>query len=1147
MSISVKLQKAVYTAVAAAMILGAMFAYSVPKTLAAPAYDYELIHQSSYPSTLAPGETTNVWIEVKNTGSATWYNDVAPTIRLGSGSAYGAANQQRDYDSEFYDSASWLSMNRPVQMLHPEIRPGWHTRFQFNIKAPSTAGVYKAYFTPVADGLTWMKDIGIYWQLTVAGEGTGDDGDDGEEGTAEGTTVSLSSSTPAASTVLIGATGVPYLKFNIESDGDIDEIVVKRTGVGASSDFENVYLYDGNTRLTSGRSVASDTHMATFINLGLSGASKTLTLKADISATAGALNQSAFEVYSVNGNVLSSAVKGSTMTIGSQTMDTAIIAENSAAWTVTLGESQAEVARFSIDASGATNDVDFEAITLRQSGSLSNANLENLTLKEGSNELATTSEMDGEKAVFVLSSPYTITKGQTKYFAVYGDITGGRTTDNIQFYIDEKTDVTLTDSVYDMGMQLTNNFAYGDQVISLEGGAITLVDNGPAVTTFAVNSTQNTFLDFAVTSERNATVKKAKVNMKIYNAGVEELYGAANFGYLKNIRIVDTDTDSTIAGPLAAASSGTCVEEVNGGVGGVCDAGDNISYYKEFTDQFDLLAGETRNLALKADIDTSFTTTGRTIVLGLDLSGANYVYDTDASEYVANTEIVPNTLTGNSMSVGSDSLTVSLASTPVTSTSIKRATDVLAVGHLLKSGDTNDSRVTKLVYTGQGDLGAGYAAGNLDDIVAAANLYVDGSEVAGPVSVNTSGVITFNNLDIDILAGQTKKVELAVDISSTAGVGNDDKIWIGIANDTDITVENGDGNSFTAVDADGAAPWDGNDEANDDPTVEINVLSAGSIASSLDADTPDSAVAVAGDTSSDVLKVKFTTQYEAFTLNKMKLYVDVDNDSAAGAIDAESTADNNISSVILSYNGTSATGYLSGGMVEFTGLGIDIPKDDDLVVSAKVNYNSISAGATSGEKVELVYDANDGFEAVGGDSGSTVTDSTTDIVGGGIFTVRKTVPTFALNSSSPSGTLIPGVTEVIRIDIIADSGGDVIFDGTDTIDFDIASSATGLAARTFDLYDASTNNKIATQVSIAPDNANTVAFTDVSLTIAAGTTKTVYVKGDLQDYSTQGDTFRLDINDTSGLTWGDGEVANIATDTALLEGIPLTGNTLVKP
>lgn len=143
--------------------------FVIPKTEAvAPKYDYELVYQSAYPSTLEPGSVTNIWIEVKNTGNQIWKSYGNNIVRLGSGSSFGNANQKRDYTSEFanYD---WLSANRPTNISFSEVRPGETTKFQFNIKAPTNPGVYKAYFTPVVDGSQWMKDIGIYWQITVRG------------------------------------------------------------------------------------------------------------------------------------------------------------------------------------------------------------------------------------------------------------------------------------------------------------------------------------------------------------------------------------------------------------------------------------------------------------------------------------------------------------------------------------------------------------------------------------------------------------------------------------------------------------------------------------------------------------------------------------------------------------------------------------------------------------------------------------------------------------------------------------------------------------------------------------------------------------------------------------------------------------------
>lgn len=166
--------KKIVIALFSLVLISGFFAVPTANAASTPAYDYELITQSPYPATLTPGQIVNVWIEVKNTGTATWQalqNTPAyiatGAVRLGTGSAYGNSNQQRDYASEFENSGNWISNNRPTYISPMEIRPGWHTRFQFDIKAPLTPGDYKAYFTPVVEGVTWMKDIGIFWAIKV--------------------------------------------------------------------------------------------------------------------------------------------------------------------------------------------------------------------------------------------------------------------------------------------------------------------------------------------------------------------------------------------------------------------------------------------------------------------------------------------------------------------------------------------------------------------------------------------------------------------------------------------------------------------------------------------------------------------------------------------------------------------------------------------------------------------------------------------------------------------------------------------------------------------------------------------------------------------------------------------------------------------
>jgi len=121
----------------------------------ASAYHASFISQSNYIS-LTPGGSATLWLELRNSGSATWDQNI---VHLGT-------SRPQDRPSVFYTPSNWLGNNR-IKMDQQSVAPGGVARFTFTITAPSTPGVYKEYFRPVADSITWMEDFGIYWQITV--------------------------------------------------------------------------------------------------------------------------------------------------------------------------------------------------------------------------------------------------------------------------------------------------------------------------------------------------------------------------------------------------------------------------------------------------------------------------------------------------------------------------------------------------------------------------------------------------------------------------------------------------------------------------------------------------------------------------------------------------------------------------------------------------------------------------------------------------------------------------------------------------------------------------------------------------------------------------------------------------------------------
>jgi len=114
------------------------------------------VGQSNYP-VLRAGEKTIVWVEYKNTGQVAWTKGA---INLGT-------DQPRDRESSFYYS-DWLSKNR-ISLDQSTVNPGETGRFTFFINAPQniSKGTYREYFRPVCEGITWMEDYGVFFDVTV--------------------------------------------------------------------------------------------------------------------------------------------------------------------------------------------------------------------------------------------------------------------------------------------------------------------------------------------------------------------------------------------------------------------------------------------------------------------------------------------------------------------------------------------------------------------------------------------------------------------------------------------------------------------------------------------------------------------------------------------------------------------------------------------------------------------------------------------------------------------------------------------------------------------------------------------------------------------------------------------------------------------
>lgn len=61
---------------------------------------------------------------------------------------------------------NWFACNR-IRPTADIVNPGAVADFSFDVKAPPAPGTYKVNLRPVVEGVTWMEDQGVFWQVTV--------------------------------------------------------------------------------------------------------------------------------------------------------------------------------------------------------------------------------------------------------------------------------------------------------------------------------------------------------------------------------------------------------------------------------------------------------------------------------------------------------------------------------------------------------------------------------------------------------------------------------------------------------------------------------------------------------------------------------------------------------------------------------------------------------------------------------------------------------------------------------------------------------------------------------------------------------------------------------------------------------------------
>jgi len=957
-------------------------------------------------------------------------------------------------------------------------------------------------------------------------------------GQGTGLTVALSASTPASMTIPSKATQVPFTKVNVTAanDGDItiQSIVVKRTGIGATTDLSKVYIYDGNVRLGAGRTISASTNEATFTNLNLvvaSGSTKTLTITADIGTGKTGNHalgiESASAITSAGATISGSfPVIGNIMSLSATPVGSLDVESNASSYTRKVGELGVELANFSVYINS-TEDASFKGITLYNSG---RDVISNLKLYRGS-DLVATAIQNGSYFNFVLSSPYLIEKGQSASFTVKGDV-GGRLGDTATLYVRYNTDVVVTGHTFGYNLAIDNENvidafngngadSYIEEVdasplsntTTLEAGQLTAAFVGPNTGDVAKNTTNVELLNVNLTPQADLDVEKLTVN--ISGNG--------------NLAASDVDNlDLMVNGVVIATKS-------------VVTIGDNI-----FDEIFTLTGGQTASVKVLVDINSTAGGNETVIATIKDMTNtANFVAKTGDGDTVS--DIIPSgNITGKTQTVLAPSLALNLASSPAGGVSyVKGTSNVPVAGFAFTAGSASDVKVTSIKLTAYldddntnfGDAADKNQASGAKNVMTTVGIY-DGDTLVGTkkaLTVGTSDItVTFDGLSWIVPKGTTKNLVAKVDTANNLNSDGADSIALTIAAAGSVIAEYGTGSNLVPILT----------SNNNTPTIYQVIDTGGVITVGLASDTPLAGMVLSGASNVTYTKAKFSATKENFVVSELEV--------------VNSANHSNFVSIGLSYLNSNnqivtRTQSLVGGKATFTGLDIFVPKDGDAFVTVVGNMNTVAAGASNGNASTLTVDHDTNFKATGASSGDVITTTAegADAVGSSMA-LYEVIPSVAFASNTPSGTLIPSInTHVAKINITNGGNKTMTMFNTQSNQLVLNISATGAGLAGADETVTIRDKNGTTLCTVADFNLGTTAsFTcnfATQLTIGAGATETLDVYVDTTELATQGNTIQVSLAPTAAnFRWGINNVGNFATGDINFRGT-LNGGSLVKP
>ena len=990
----------------------------------------------------------------------------------------------------------------------------------------------------------------------------------GTSGTPAQTTgpvgVMLSPMTPSTGAIVAGQATADLLHFTFTGSGTVTSVTLKRSGISDQNTLSNVYLYDGNTRLTDGYSFNVNSVLTmNGLNIAVNG-SKEISVRADVSSSVTtATVAAALTGYTANGSVNSVNIMGNQMTtvagsslasasLGTNTVSAANVNAGTTAYTVWSAPLQVNVHAVSLKAAN------FRMIGSAPVDALSNIKLYIDGVDTG--KVATVQMIQGSNyAVFDLaSSPISLMTG-SHTVDVRGDIQKGSNR-NVQYSVQQAADLMIFDPQVGVNIALTTTgstsfTANSAGLISiLTGSATSVIDPAFQAMTNISGGTANAVIGRFKLHAYGEDVKVNSLTVTPTLTTTGTSTATATTAGTTPVVTVTAGGSGYTAAPTVTISGGTCsvtgtaTATIAGGAvtaisasGWTCSVAPttvtiaapsfstvggltNVSLYfnggqigtqqtwpvaqgsltYQLGSQLVIPAGVDSTLEVRADLQTTTNVAYTAGTVGANLTVGSSNGQGQVSLATLNFPTSP--VTGTTLSIQTGLLSVSTNTGYLSQNASPNTAGVKVGSFIMQNQSTSESvRVTNLTVALT--FGAGTSLTNFS----ALRTSLTSGSGSTPIQPAASNTFSVNEV---LTPGQSKVVDIFADSSTSAASNATIQTTLTVAS---IGATSNVSSAGTAV-------------SGQTITFNTGTVATPTLVTSTATTAQYIAAGNGGAANATKATYNFVSTSGASTISELKFTV---------------TGTNTVTNICV---GTVCAAPVSG-IAYLTGLNnLAVPNGGSgLTVDAMVSYSEVSTngivpGTTSA--VALTY--------VKYTSGGTTT-TLSPSVSAPTMTMVGSKPTVVVNTTSNAGLNIGAENKIGEVTISADAKGNIkindlkfavsstnfstmptftlarIADGTTTVTG--SSCGQGTAAQTSQTIFCefgTTGNTMATTTTVTGQESNTDYD---GFTIAAGTSKTLSLYATVSGTATSASTSSISSSlVASGFNWDDTSYATFVAD-----------------